>query len=376
MKKKYLLLYKHIARLLLLLLLLPSTFIASSEVYKVSSASSLNIRDTSDKNGNVIGKLKSGEEIDVKSIENGWGKVEFGGNPGYVSMKYLVTTDDAASIQSNRPGPGQHVEKLTNEDFLWQFSTNRILECLPDFGFLRGKAGNPDVWFWIAFALLVVCMVMNAIESSLINKYFFITLASFIGACICEVVYLLSSEEPISFFSPDINSLLKAIGSFILFIFMMTEQLNVMINLLVRVQSRVYRNFMASKTAWFVWPGAIGLVGYYVTRIGGQTPDWWWWTICGTPLIVPVIAMVISGLYRGGWRSLVIGIPVYLIGVVPIIIALSVIGIVLLIVTITLLLFTILFKVLDSPTYYFAYGNVYYILLPDGTKEFYRLIKR
>ncbi|MDE6023797.1 MAG: hypothetical protein K2G13_09890 [Muribaculaceae bacterium] len=46
---------------------------ASSEVYKVSSVSSLNIRDSSDKNGSVIGKLKSGDEIDVKSIENGWG---------------------------------------------------------------------------------------------------------------------------------------------------------------------------------------------------------------------------------------------------------------------------------------------------------------
>lgn len=57
--------------------------------YKVSSASRLNVRKAPSTSGAVLGTFKSGEEITVLSIKNGWAKVEFGKTTGYVSAKYI-----------------------------------------------------------------------------------------------------------------------------------------------------------------------------------------------------------------------------------------------------------------------------------------------
>ncbi len=57
--------------------------------YKVSSASRLNVRKSPSTSGAVLGTFKSGEEITVLSITNGWAKVEYGKTIGYVSAKYI-----------------------------------------------------------------------------------------------------------------------------------------------------------------------------------------------------------------------------------------------------------------------------------------------
>lgn len=57
--------------------------------YKVSSASRLNVRKAPSTSGAVLGTFKSGEEITVLSIKNGWAKVEYGKTIGYVSAKYI-----------------------------------------------------------------------------------------------------------------------------------------------------------------------------------------------------------------------------------------------------------------------------------------------
>lgn len=57
--------------------------------YKVSSASRLNVRKAPSTSGALLGTFKSGEEITVLSINNGWAKVEYGKAIGYVSAKYI-----------------------------------------------------------------------------------------------------------------------------------------------------------------------------------------------------------------------------------------------------------------------------------------------
>lgn len=57
--------------------------------YKVSSASRLNVRKTPSTSGALLGTFKSGDEITVLSIKNGWAKVEYGKTTGYVSAKYI-----------------------------------------------------------------------------------------------------------------------------------------------------------------------------------------------------------------------------------------------------------------------------------------------
>lgn len=58
--------------------------------YRVTSSSRLNVRRSPSTTGTVLGTFKSGQEITVLSINNGWAKVEFNNSVGYVSAKYIT----------------------------------------------------------------------------------------------------------------------------------------------------------------------------------------------------------------------------------------------------------------------------------------------
>lgn len=58
--------------------------------YRVTSSSRLNVRRSPSTSGAVLGTFKSGQEITVLSINNGWAKVEFNNSVGYVSAKYIA----------------------------------------------------------------------------------------------------------------------------------------------------------------------------------------------------------------------------------------------------------------------------------------------
>lgn len=58
--------------------------------YRVTSSSRLNVRRSPSTSGAVLGTFKSGQEITVMSINNGWAKVEFNNTVGYVSAKYIT----------------------------------------------------------------------------------------------------------------------------------------------------------------------------------------------------------------------------------------------------------------------------------------------
>lgn len=51
--------------------------------------SSLNIREEQSMEGQTIGKLKYGDEVEVLLVDNGWAKIRYQGITGYVSQEYL-----------------------------------------------------------------------------------------------------------------------------------------------------------------------------------------------------------------------------------------------------------------------------------------------
>ena len=348
--------------------------VMAADTYTVSSSSQLNVRKTPSQSGSVVGKMAPGASVNVESIEKGWARIEYNGKTGYVSAQYLSPGNAASASSSGlRPGPGQHIETTGPDDISRQFSTNRIMEHIPDFGFLRGKAGTPDVWFWVAFGLLTVCIGIKFFDEFDLSTdwCFYTTLVAFVGASICEIIYLLSSEEPLSFFSPDINPVFKAIASFILLVVMIMEQFNILVTLLVRIQDDAERGFMASYTSYFIWGGVIGLLGYFVTLFLHETTFWWWWPTCGFIVSIPVIAMLVSSFSRHGWKSGGIGIPLYIIGAIPIMIAVSVISI-----AVLFLLFV--WFIISATAYFLGEGELrydpykgYYYAFPDGTTSLF-----
>ncbi|MBQ6322709.1 MAG: SH3 domain-containing protein, partial [Lachnospiraceae bacterium] len=50
----------------------------------------LNIRSTPGTDGEILGKLAAGEEVNVLSIQDGWAQIEYQNKTAYISEKYLT----------------------------------------------------------------------------------------------------------------------------------------------------------------------------------------------------------------------------------------------------------------------------------------------
>lgn len=58
----------------------------------------LNIRETAEANGKIIGKLMGGSGCDILETLEGWYKISSGGFEGYVSSQYVLTGDEAKAL--------------------------------------------------------------------------------------------------------------------------------------------------------------------------------------------------------------------------------------------------------------------------------------
>lgn len=87
---------KKITTIILLLFFWTSSF--SADIYK--STTTLNVRSGPGTNYQVIFSLHKGDEVKVLSKINGWSEIEYDGNTGYASSKYLdpvINTDETSS---------------------------------------------------------------------------------------------------------------------------------------------------------------------------------------------------------------------------------------------------------------------------------------
>ncbi|MBQ4562322.1 MAG: S-layer homology domain-containing protein [Clostridia bacterium] len=80
--------------LLILTMLLPLTLSAAPAglgLYKVT-ASMLNVRSGPSSSYSAIGALYSGSNVEVLEISNGWGRINYNGRTGWISLSYAVHT--------------------------------------------------------------------------------------------------------------------------------------------------------------------------------------------------------------------------------------------------------------------------------------------
>ena len=69
----------------------PSTELNKKMMKKVKVSGYLNVRSSATTSSKVIGKLKSGQKIEVTLVNNQWAMIHINGVTGYVSTDYLVT---------------------------------------------------------------------------------------------------------------------------------------------------------------------------------------------------------------------------------------------------------------------------------------------
>lgn len=275
-----------------------------------------------------------------------------------------------------RPGPGQHYTTVTPEDFWWQFSTNRIMERIPDIGLLRGRAGNPDVWFWLSLGLFAACFVLNFISDEsdeyITDWIFWSVLGCFVAGSVSQALYILSSEEPLSFFSPDIHSVWRCAAVLVAMIIVVQAQFNLLVKLLNSIEYRTRKGFKSSWTSFFVWGTVVSLLGYFVTRVFNDKPEWWWWAGTAVLYAVPPVLMLLSSCIARDVRPLLIGVPLYVVGTLPLIFVVSVVSVVVLTIIIVCLIVRLAMFILGEGTLeYDKSGGRYLYVFPDGSKSLF-----
>jgi mannosyl-glycoprotein endo-beta-N-acetylglucosaminidase len=82
----------------------PATAKTTTKYVNVSSGS-LNLRKSGSTSGEHITSLKKGTEVTVYSEANGWSKIKVNGKEGYVSSKYLTSTNSSQSTNSTSEAP-------------------------------------------------------------------------------------------------------------------------------------------------------------------------------------------------------------------------------------------------------------------------------
>ena len=70
---------------------------------QVEDGSQLNLRSSASTTGSVLTKLTTGIKVTVYSEANGWAKVKANGKEGYVSAKYLTTSEPSKSSTPSTP---------------------------------------------------------------------------------------------------------------------------------------------------------------------------------------------------------------------------------------------------------------------------------
>ena len=69
------------------------TEVEAEVAYTMWASASLNVRSGAGKDYSIIGSYSYGDKVSVISSENGWSKVKYGENIGYVSSDYLSETE-------------------------------------------------------------------------------------------------------------------------------------------------------------------------------------------------------------------------------------------------------------------------------------------
>lgn len=337
--------------------------------YIVTSTNGAPALESASSGANTVTTFRKGKVVEFDSIVGNWGVIDVNYKPTYVALSGLKPY---AAPTGERPGPGQHFSTVTPEDISYTWSTNRIMERMPDIGLLRGKVGNPDLWFWGAAFLLLVCFAIATWAGSDLETWtweYKMLYLLLILCSVCEVVYITASEEPLSFFSPDLVGWWQAVIRFAAVFVMLQLQLSLVITMLDKVENEAQYSFMVDTTSYVMWGGALAIAGLFVWSIFKSTPEWWYWLAAAAIVLLPLVAMLISAVRGREWEPLLVAAPLYIVCGFALMMSLSAMLIVLIALFVTYLLIRTALMFLGEGTSERKIDGTYHYVFPDGSSS-------
>lgn len=113
---------------------------------KYVTASSLNVRKGASTSYSVIGTLSKGTKVELISTSNGWSKIKYNGNVGYVSSKYLsnsiVEDNTTASPSATVDKVISLAKSLLGKPYVWAAEGPNSFDCSGYTYYIFKKAAN------------------------------------------------------------------------------------------------------------------------------------------------------------------------------------------------------------------------------------------
>lgn len=223
---------------ILTLMCLFGVFLSQAQIkYEVTADPYLNIRSSANADSTIIGKVAKNEVLEVYEISNGWGKISYNGEYGYVNSEYLseVTTTSSKSI----------VDTV-------------VFDHLPTLNVSWNMEWMVYVIGILSLLLLCIRKKRWKIPLNVQGKVFTINWVLFLVMCTFELVYVfIERKNAIWFLDPYQVGIVWTIINFILFIYFAANQIFCFLDTLRDIADTRGDESLDFRLGIYSWPIAI-----------------------------------------------------------------------------------------------------------------------
>ena len=104
------------------------------------TASSLYVRSGASTSHNILGTVTKGNSVEIKDTQNGWHKINYKGNDGWVSGKYITSSSSNSTSGSTSTGTTQTTKTGTITAFTLDSYGEQFGVCVQN--------GNTHDFYW------------------------------------------------------------------------------------------------------------------------------------------------------------------------------------------------------------------------------------
>lgn len=267
--------------------------------YEVTANSFLNIRSFASSSAPVIGTIDRGGKIYVHEIEDGWAKIDYNNEYAYISSDYIRKVEE------------NPVVKLDKKKSFFDFK----------FGFPEGE--NDVKWIiYVIVGLSVLLFIFRMIrgDDPLEDEKYLANWSIFLIVSILEIAYIVMGGNYIWFCTPSDVGWLWTVINFLIFGFVVYNQILCLLGTLVDIQ---YNGGAYFDMRWGLYSLGGGIVGGIITGIffPHLLPIVLFAFLIGQVIQIVLIFRALTP--ESGWLNSLLATSVYLLGTISTIIILA-----------------------------------------------------
>lgn len=251
----------------ILMVMLLSVTYSSAKEYCTVADDILSLRAKPGNHTKITHRLGKTARLEYIDREGFWAKVVWKGDTAYAMLNSLSFSDE---VKATLPAWVNLDETHGKWGTLgYWFSTDRIMEALPDFNILKDKTPlDPDTCFWAAFWLFIVLTVAFLFLKGNIrfgNVWFWLFYTMTMALSALELMYVFGSPDPLGFC--DVNNVWWPKAWFYIFLIAIVLYLQIAVQAYMLFVIQADRDY-DYKAGWWVKIPFLAVLYFIVWVVG------------------------------------------------------------------------------------------------------------